>query len=118
VVASTVCEGIPCHGADGPRVERVKGGLEPTRKIRPWAWIESSSEPPREDRTESDQSRLLLLMIRPTRTTFAEVPLADLSFGQPDGSMTSSITWMTPLLHLMSVLTILALPTVSFPSLI
>ena len=35
VVASTVCDGIPCHGADGPRVEQVEGGLQTTRKIRP-----------------------------------------------------------------------------------
>jgi hypothetical protein len=29
---------------------------------------------------QSDQRRLLLIMLRPTRLTLAEVPLADLSF--------------------------------------
>jgi hypothetical protein len=32
---STASDGIPCHGADGPREERFQDGLEPTRKIRP-----------------------------------------------------------------------------------
>jgi hypothetical protein len=102
VVASTVCDGIPCHGADGPRVEQVEGGLQPTRKIRPWAWIESSSAPPSEDRIESDQSRLLLLVILPARPTLAEVPLADLSpltvpisVARSHGSTTASLTCST-----------------------
>jgi len=32
---STASDGIPCHGVDGPREEGFRGGLEPTRKIRP-----------------------------------------------------------------------------------
>jgi hypothetical protein len=36
-----------------------------------------------EGRIRPDQLRRLLLMIRPARTTIAEVPLADLSLGPP-----------------------------------
>jgi len=32
---STASDGIPCHGADGPREERFQGRSTPTRKIRP-----------------------------------------------------------------------------------
>ena len=39
----------------------------------------SSSAPPRSGRIQPDRPRMLVLMIRPTRPTLAEVPLADLS---------------------------------------
>jgi sugar lactone lactonase YvrE len=39
-----------------------------------------TSAPPRSGGIQPDRSRLLLIMIRPTRPTLAEVPLADLSF--------------------------------------
>jgi hypothetical protein len=32
---STASDGIPCHGADGPREERFQGRSAPTRKTRP-----------------------------------------------------------------------------------
>ena len=31
-VVGAISDGIPCHGADGPREERFQGGLEPTRQ--------------------------------------------------------------------------------------
>jgi hypothetical protein len=32
---STASDGIPCHGADGPREDRFQGRSAPTRKTRP-----------------------------------------------------------------------------------
>ena len=58
------------------REERFQGRSAPTGKIRPRAWIGSSSAPPSEDRIQPDQPRQLLLMIRPARPTLAKVPLA------------------------------------------
>ena len=79
---STASDGSPCDGADGPREERFQGQSAAKREIRPWAWIGSSSPPPRSDRIQPDRPRLLLLMMGPTRQSLAEVPLADPSFGR------------------------------------
>jgi hypothetical protein len=73
VPRSPASDGIPCHGADGPREERFQGGLEPTRKTRPRAWIGSSSAPRSERRIQPGQSRLLLLMVLAAWPTLAEV---------------------------------------------
>ena len=48
--------------------------------MRARAWTGSSPAPPRSGRIQPDQLRRLLLMIRPARPAFAEVPLADLFF--------------------------------------
>ena len=52
-----------------------------------------SSAPLSEDRIQPDRSRLLLLMIRLTRPTLAEVPLADLSFLNPSDLCRLSAAW-------------------------
>ena len=35
---STASDGIPCHGADGPRARQFQGRSAPTRNIPPGAW--------------------------------------------------------------------------------
>jgi hypothetical protein len=66
---SAASDGIPCHGADGPRGERFQDRSAPTRQIRPGAWTGRSAEPPRSGRIQHDQPWLLLLMIRTARPT-------------------------------------------------
>ena len=46
---------------------------------RSCAWIGNSSGPPTERSIQSDQRRLLLLVIHPARPSLAEVPVAHLS---------------------------------------
>jgi len=74
VVADEVFVAVPV----GPDFlgRRVFGAHE---KIRPRAWIGSTSAPRSERRIQPGQSRLLLLMVLAARPTLAEVPLADLS---------------------------------------